>query len=233
MATEYTPISQPVIVVEATQVYGLRIPNREAAKYTRRIISLSLFLLLMQVLVAFYQVASVGEYYYLGGGFLGVLVPLCGYYGAKYKNRTLLSMFSFCNCLYVIVIPLFVFALVVVGNKVKSDYPDVCPGNTTYPKWPNHDEVAVQNEELTCEQLAAIISSIPTLLWVIIPVSLTSFAVACLSCTWGWKLRNMDYFVSSNMSTTTTAVATTGIRAQHGPIIVGEVYNDKSVPTVL
>ena len=69
----------PLLVGQATQVYGLSIPNPEAATLTRKVIRISVLLLILQVTFSFYNTFSLGQSDFISGAFLSFLIPLCGY----------------------------------------------------------------------------------------------------------------------------------------------------------
>ena len=73
------PQPQPLLVVQASQVYGLSIPNAEAASLTRKVIHVSLILMMLQIAYSFYNVFALDQSEFMTGTFLSLLVPLCGY----------------------------------------------------------------------------------------------------------------------------------------------------------
>ena len=69
----------PIVVAQATRVYGISIPNPEAASLTRKVIRLSLVLLLLQATYSIYNTVALNQRDFVYFSFLGALIPMCGY----------------------------------------------------------------------------------------------------------------------------------------------------------
>ena len=122
------PLLSPIIpVAEIAPVYGLRIPNQEAAKLTRRIITLSLGLLLIQAIISLVQASLYGQYLSFVSMASILLVPACGYFGAKWRNKMLLSGFAACSCLTCVLTPVVLLFMIAFTTMLRSQFPTVCP----------------------------------------------------------------------------------------------------------
>ena len=71
-------------------VYGVVLDDDRTATLVRRIMNLSLAVAIFGVLALI-----TGSSNWLGG--LSLLIPLCGYYGAKNRNEEMLTAFWLCN----------------------------------------------------------------------------------------------------------------------------------------
>merc|ERR1719240_117348 len=128
----------PLVVVQSTRVYGLDIPNPEAATLTRKVIRMSVLLLMLQVAYSVYNTVALEQGKFVYVSFLSLMVPLCGYYGAKYRNRGLVIAFSMCNCLSAVGIPASLVMLGGVMHFLNKNFDMWCPdGPTGFPKYPN------------------------------------------------------------------------------------------------
>jgi len=249
MSTPSQPLVQPpqgVVVVQARQVYGLRIPNQEAAVLTRKVIHMSIALMFMQLTFSLYNAYNLGQTYFLGGGLIGLLVPFCGYYGAKYRQRGMVIAFSMCNCLTAVCLPVTVGAIAYVCHWLSSNFTMLCPnGSEGMPVWPNNIANVTENgHPITCEELDDIVQAIPSIYAVLIPIGVLSTLFACLSCTWGFRLANTQYFTVPVTSFTSGAVATVAQpavsfqppSAYSQPAVVDAtvvtMQQDKTVPSV-
>ena len=222
------PLLRPIIAVaEIAPVYGLRIPNQEAAKLTRRIITLSLGLLLIQAIISLVQASLYGQYLSFVSMASILLVPACGYFGAKWRNKMLLSGFAACSCLTCVLTPVVLLLMIAFTTMLRSQFPTVCPPGQQIPTWPDGIEDPVINGlPATCESIAALLSSVGTTYAILIPLAIVSTTIAFMSCMWGWKLYNLPYFVTPRYAAYNhPPVATTTFLTADQVHIVGHCNN--------
>jgi len=83
--------------MDAQAVYGLQVPPQHAA-LVKRVMTLALIAALLQVARGIYSVAE-GQPIYMSlfAVALGLLVPACGYCGAKKNDSKLMCLFCGCN----------------------------------------------------------------------------------------------------------------------------------------
>lgn len=214
MATQAL-VSNVVVVEAQPYVFGLRIPNREAAILTRRVLRLSLILMVCQVASSMYYYSWARSSLYFWPGVIGISVPLCGYIGARNRNRSLLGCFAGCNTLMAIFVPIAMVMLCMLTGWLQSEFPTVCPdGDEGMPVWPHNASIKYNGEPITCDELDQLVEGMGATYGITITTGLIGTMVACLGCTWGWKLRNTDYYVTANVVNTHTAVATVTSTAQ-------------------
>jgi hypothetical protein len=234
------PLLHP-IVAEVVYVYGIRIPNAEAALLTRRVITMSLFLLFVQAIISIVQVLSLGQYYSLSSAALCMVVPMCGYFGAKWRNKMLLSGFAFCNCMTCVGTPVLVVVMITFTEFLRTEFPTVCPPGEKLPLWPDDmTDPVINGKPATCDSIQDLLDGMSTVYAIIIPLAIVSTAVAALSCTWGWRLTTMPYFVQPKYATdmNNAPVATTTFLRPDQVSYAGNVYGqgerkEKYVPDIV
>ena len=94
---------------------------------------------------------------------------------------------------------------------LNKNYEMWCPdGPTGFPKYPNASDpsVVVNGEELSCEDLYDIRQNSTSLYMFLMPIGVLATVIACLSCTWGFRLANTRYFTIPVTQFQTGAVAT-------------------------
>jgi len=235
---------QPLLVVQATQVYGLSIPNVEAALLTRKVIRVSLMLMVLQIAYSCYNVFAFGQPEFITGSVVSFLVPLCGYFGAKYRNRGLVIAFSMCNCLSAVIMPIFLGLVGFTMHYLNKNLPKLCPnGPHGMPEWKNATgSVNVNGQPVTCEELYNLTDSSSAIFAFLVPVGIMATVIACLSCSWGFKLANTRYFTVPVTQFRTGAVATVAAPSYAAPqqgyavgaaTVVAQQPQDKSVPAVV
>lgn len=86
-------------------VYGLRVANPRLATLTRRVLAVATISALLVIINTVSQgvmapkVAANAWTVRLGGCALALIIPCCGYWGAKNSNKGLTCCFCGCNCL--------------------------------------------------------------------------------------------------------------------------------------
>jgi len=204
--------SAPLVVVQASRVYGLNIPNMEAAILTRKVIKVSVLLLALQAAYCIYSTVALSQGVYVYGSVFSVLVPMCGYFGARYRNRGLVIVFSLCNCLTAVTLPLSLGFFGIVMHYMKDHIDDWCPdGPTGYPNIPSSGSGSGSKtawEQVSCQDIYNIVDNSNSLYLFLIPVGVIATLLACVSCTWGFRLANTRYFTVPITQFQTGAVAT-------------------------
>eukprot|EP00930_Biecheleria_cincta_P020782 TRINITY_DN15556_c0_g3_i1.p1 TRINITY_DN15556_c0_g3~~TRINITY_DN15556_c0_g3_i1.p1 ORF type:complete len:258 (+),score=48.09 TRINITY_DN15556_c0_g3_i1:77-775(+) len=132
----------------ATKPFHMRFTNPRLEKLTSRVICLSVcaaFLVVLGVVLNFFSEDNIGDEFHVpesvSGGTasqqvamtpqrkimaavgvlaLALIVPLCGYCGAKKNNRSLVCCFSWCNCvggcLNLLTVVLIAFSILGIGG---------------------------------------------------------------------------------------------------------------------
>jgi len=117
-----------------------------------------------------------------------------------------------------IFIPLAMVMLCMLTGWLQDEFPKVCPdGDEGMPAWPHNATVEYDGEPITCDELDQVVEGMGATFGIAITTGLLGTLVACLGCTWGWKLRNTDYFVTANVVNTHAAVATVTSAPQQQP----------------
>jgi len=239
------PQPQPLLVVQASQVYGLSIPNAEAASLTRKVIRVSLILMMLQIAYSFYNVFALDQSEFMTGTFLSLLVPLCGYFGAKYRKRGLVIAFSMCNCLTAVFMPISLGVIGFAMHYLHKNLPTICPnGPSGMPEWNNATgSVQINGRQITCQELYELTNQSSTVFAFLIPVGILATIIACLSCSWGFKLANTRYFTVPVTQFRTGAVATVATPSYAAPqqgyavgtatVVSQQPRQDKSVPAII
>ncbi|KAF4715737.1 hypothetical protein FOZ62_025182 [Perkinsus olseni] len=223
-------------------VYGIEMQNRGHAALVRKVLVLStvgaLFAISNSLRSGIRTTsgdAATTTIYILLSVALGLLVPACGWLGAKQSNRNLMCCFCGCNLCSV---PPQIFAIIglsglIVLSTVFNDWRDECDAGDTYikidPYTADEEEYAVSDENMsiTCDDIDSITgaSSLPIL--IIIPIITIIFNGA--SFYYGYKLYSIlgegvvlgvPY---TNTSPTAPAAAAAGVwmGSTVGPQIVG------------
>jgi len=192
-AQPLNPQSQGVIV------YGLQIQNPELARLTRRVLLISSisagFVILGVVLPFALQVWSAGQAG-IGGAIVailcGLLVPCCGYFGAKNNDQNLTCCFCGCNLLGAIcsLANIAMFAFMFVGLQKLVDSCD--PGFETSTGCPSGDEWAKlcpNDTPRDCySDLKDSAGKLEAALAIIIIVRILGMILYCFGFCWGNKL---------------------------------------------
>lgn len=126
-----------------------------------------------------------------------------------------------CNCLQAVVVPALVTFIVVAFHSISTSLSDWCPnGPVGLPNWisPNSTSsgagssgagvVTVNGKAVTCADLYEYNNMSSTFYAMFIPIGVMSTVLACLSCSWGFKLANTRYFTVPVTQFRTGAVAT-------------------------
>ncbi|KAF4692974.1 hypothetical protein FOZ60_012203 [Perkinsus olseni] len=179
-------------------VYGIEMQNRGHAALVRKVLVLStvgaLFAISNSLRSGIRTTsgdAATTTIYILLSVALGLLVPACGWLGAKQSNRNLMCCFCGCNLCSVIFAIIGLSGLIVLST-VFNDWRDECDAGDTYikidPYTADEEEYAVSDENMsiTCDDIDSITgaSSLPIL--IIIPIITIIFNGA--SFYYGYKL---------------------------------------------
>lgn len=185
----------------ANVVYGIPIQNDATAKLTRRVLNVSIAMALIALATFIVDIAT-GRY--TGIGFLiAVGIPACGYFGAKRKDRGLLSWFWACNLMCVV---LFVISAIVLfgvtlpaldclcsqecrqDNDIASDDPE---------DKEDIDDVCGRQDELRQLYLVGF------------GIGLVMAILQCAGVVYGRELAQHSYFVSNHAAAPGTAFVPT------------------------
>lgn len=131
------PMMQPIAQApqEAQAVYGLRIADQRLAGLTRKVLSLAIASIVLSGIYAIIHLCTVKtvcqgdtcvtaetQMIFVGAGFLlSLLVPLCGWNGAKTNNTEYLCCFCGCNFVGTLGNAYQLFCLVTIISVSNSD----------------------------------------------------------------------------------------------------------------
>lgn len=120
------------------------------------------------------------------GIFAAVILPLCGYCGAKHHSRLMLLFFSCCNC----VVASFFIASFISVMTMNHDYITcVCNGEC---RAKNH--FPAPSGEM-CDDT----SRFRALFWVAMGIAFGMAVLQIMGCMYGWKLMNLKHYAVSNI----------------------------------
>lgn len=184
-------------------VYGLNIQNGRLATLTKRVLTMAL---LSAILVIIGQVARIvigqdKSLHTIAASLLamgcGLLIPCCGYFGAKNSSRELTCCFCGCNCLLSIlnIVSLVIAGLSYVGFKFLMDNcePDnvqsTCKQNLDWVQTCNNMGHPVDTPEQCWQYFHdTIVPSLVTAAIVTAVCCVPSFILQCFSFVWGKQL---------------------------------------------
>lgn len=101
-ATPLTPslVSFAAVPLQVVAVYGIPIEDPETAALTRKVLQISGLMAIFRILAVIFSFSYYGGTYVyapLSGIAFSLLIPACGYYGARDRRRDLLQWFVGCN----------------------------------------------------------------------------------------------------------------------------------------
>lgn len=226
-------------------VYGIVVEDPHSASLVKKVLTLSGFTALLVILSGIVnatitavptagqnsQFAENKAYTTIGSVALGLLIPACGYFGAKNRNKNLLGWFWGCNCCAAVFSLLNVILLGTLINfvpkyvdgftKCACDTPmtpiyDVSTGECT--PIPPGTSITINGGPPTCDNVKEAFKGVNTALYLGCAMSLFSFCLSCASCTYGKQLAESTTFTSPVLGV--PAVGTTA----------GAPYNQFSSP---
>lgn len=123
----------------AQAVYGLNIQNGRLAQLTKRVLTMAMLAAILVVIqqVANFVISHDKSAQTVGAGLLGLvfalLVPCCGYWGAKNSSRELTCCFCGCNCVLSVLTVINVL-LVYIGYMTFKYLVDNCEPDAPDPQ---------------------------------------------------------------------------------------------------
>eukprot|EP00949_MAST-11_sp_MAST-11-sp1_P002898 g2898.t1 len=180
-------------VLQGEVVYGIRIADPEAARLTRRVLRISILMMMMTVGISIYFSAanpvSMGMSMFVNIG-VGLLVPCCGYMGAKQKNRGLLTCFWVCNCCAVVSTVAAIACIFALNLPVLQKLQAYCRDHPTAVN-PIIDDVTF---DISCSRVLEMnLSAIRYSAYVYIVPCILSL----LACVSGFRLANHEFYTTS------------------------------------
>ncbi|KAF4661463.1 hypothetical protein FOL47_006674 [Perkinsus chesapeaki] len=173
-------------------VYGLNVGGPEIAGLVRKVISLSIATAVVVVITTI--LGDIIFHYVSSGTFfsvvVGLLVPACGYYGAKNNDRTLIGMFCACGlCGAIWAVFQIVSGIGLVGFlKVVLEY---CGphGETKKEGGPFQcEDVTKDWDEAQYDDAKHLVDIAGWFITGVICLALPAFALKCASFIYGFKL---------------------------------------------
>lgn len=139
---------------------------------------------------------------------IGLVVPCCGYFGARNNNRHAVCLFAGCNCLLgfvqVILVIACILGTVALGVVVEHCKPaeaqletelrQTCDGIMEGCKYMKSDNFDLTKYEGCYDYMSSEMSNVMALLGLCTAFSCCVGCLACASCWWGRELHStMDY----------------------------------------
>eukprot|EP01043_Picozoa_sp_COSAG02_P008548 COSAG02_NODE_275_length_26232_cov_85.210424_13_plen_339_part_00 len=125
-------MQQPMLQQQSVLVYGIPLQDPEAAKKVNRVIVFSAITAACSVLYYGLMFAETGSTQTIAQLLLALLVPACGYFGAKNKSQGLLCAFWGCNLLQCIgfvciaIVLLMILSIFGLYIKILQPFSDCC-----------------------------------------------------------------------------------------------------------
>jgi len=181
--------------MQAQAVYGMRIANPRLATLTRRVLTLSAVIALLNIIiriVAYFlsrnQISGLNIIAALVSAGLSLLVPACGYFGAKNSDRNLACCFCGCNLLGSACNIFSIIFLAIAQNLLKLWVDQCNPSEENRVECPDWGNVCGYNYDAQeCyDELASSFSSSTVI--VVALISLPVILLQCLAFVWGSQL---------------------------------------------
>ncbi|RYE98482.1 MAG: hypothetical protein EOO41_02320 [Methanobacteriota archaeon] len=125
----------------------------------------------------------VSGFYFSVGIFAAVVLPLCGYYGARHRNRFAISFFSFCNGLLAI---MFIVAFASTRSSTDEFYDCVCSASC---------RAREGYSEADADRYCGNENKYRTLYWVAVGLAFFMVMLQFLGCLYGMRLLRTQHFV--------------------------------------
>ncbi|KAF4680808.1 hypothetical protein FOZ60_012967 [Perkinsus olseni] len=161
-------------------VYGLNVGGPEIAMLVRKVISLSIATAVVVVITTilgdvFFHYVSSGTFFSI---VIGLLVPACGYYGAKNNDRSLIGMFCACGLCGAIWAIFQIMSGVGLVGFLKREARSEC------------EEVTKDWDEAQYDDAKHLVDIAGWFIAGIICLALPAFILKCASFIYGFKLFN-------------------------------------------
>ena len=125
---------------------------------------------------------------------------------------------------------LLLITMITLLEFLRKEYPSVCPPGTLQPVWPDDiPDPNIDGVPASCEAIADLLSRSSLVYYIMLPLGVVSTAIACMSCTWGWKLTQLQYFVRprfAHASAPFATAATTYLSPDQVVIVSGTVVDE-------
>ena len=195
----YQSVPANPTVIQAEVVYGINIPDPGAARLTRKVLWISVVLMFFVVGISCYftvgnpMVSGFSSTFFVNIGF-GLLIPLCGYFGARDKNKTLLTCFWCCNLCTLIGLGSalgFIYSIIIPVLSQAQDYCSSHPSEID-------PTIVVDGQNITVHASCEAINSMNTSYFhsmgylYVLPMVL-SF----MGCCYGYRLANHRYYTTT------------------------------------
>uniref|UniRef100_A0A7S1RYL9 Uncharacterized protein n=1 Tax=Alexandrium catenella TaxID=2925 RepID=A0A7S1RYL9_ALECA len=199
--------AREVLASQAMQghaVYGLNIPDPRLAKLTKRVLCIVIFTSVVAVVNSLWNYIAgqtgngtrVSPFMVLLSLGIALLVPCCGYFGAKKNDRNLTGWFCGCNFLGGC---LGIFSLVMsfVGLQGLHFLVDNCTPETRHDHCPSPDQwtslcpdMSAYTAQECYDHLQGAMANLDRTLHLSVITSVPTVALQCLSFVWGKRLHD-------------------------------------------
>ena len=204
-------------------VYGIVVEDPRAAILVRRVLNLSIVMgilgiisVIIRTIMPHPQIINTGNNNYigdeqnLGSGIFYVccalLVPCCGYFGAKQRDRGLLTMFWICNCIGSCCSVFGVFGFLMISYIVKGATNCACKDSNKPFFNPGTGDcfMADDRTSYTCKDM----HDYNNMVTFITIVYLINTLLGCAGCIYGRELTQQRTFVEMRTEYTATPIGT-------------------------
>jgi len=180
--------------MEAQAVYGMRIANPRLATLTRRVLTLSVVIALLNIIMHIVSYFTSSSQNLILGALvstgLSLLVPACGYFGAKNNDQNLACCFCGCNLFGSACNICSIIGLVILQQGLKLIVDQCSPSSedptVSCPDWGTFCPDTYDAQECYDEIRSA--SNNSSAVIVVALVSLPVILLQCLAFVWGTQL---------------------------------------------
>lgn len=204
-------------------VYGIVVEDPQSASLVKKVLTLSVMTAVLVVATGIIQAtgntptmpgqdnafAENKSYMVLVSIALGLLIPACGYFGAKNRNKNLLGWFWGCNCCTAVVSFIQVIILggaIAIVPKYGDGWTKCACDSPMTPLYnlqtgecmsiPPGTSITVNGGPPTCENVKEAFEGVGNFLYFGCAMSVFSFCLSCASCTYGKQLAESTTFTS-------------------------------------
>lgn len=202
--------------MQSAVIYGIVVEDPRSAVLVRKVLRLSTIaavLVIIGVAINTAVMSQLGQntkvaapYLQIG---LGLLVPACGYYGAKQRRRDLLKWFWGCNAFQAVCSLFsvgFVCYLLPTVNTIQDGFIHCACTTPAFPLYdvktnqctavPEGSTIVFNGGPPTCDNVTAAFNGVSVYLYGYIAIGIVTFLLSCASCTYGKELSENQTFIT-------------------------------------
>jgi hypothetical protein len=190
-----SPATEPIIVM------GISVEGIENATLVRKVMVVSVIFACFITFNSVMQMAedSGNSFQRMTGLLMALLVPACGYVGAKRQERNLLGCFWGCNLFSGVCNTMAVVMWFIMVTSFTSDVDSAYERCKQNPKYRETGTAASLSGGGSCSQIEKSYNSIHNETWIIaMTIGLTIFQILLnlMACVWGKRLYDTDVFMT-------------------------------------